>query len=204
MRRWKSSGAWRCRDVFKPVDLKDAMEKERIKGLIVFGEDPLSATSNLKLTSGAEFMVVVDSFMTATAMEADVLLPGLAAYRDRRHLHGVRSQGASDGQDIRAQDRHGKPADPGGPGGKNAHSPDARGREPISARRSKRLFLSMESLRREGSGARGLLDESFMTPSGKGRFAAFEPDATPYSGEKMRYLFDENYFRLNIKGKLTA
>ncbi len=62
-------------DIFKPVDLKDAMEREHIKGLIVFGEDPLFATSNLKLTSGAEFMVVVDCFMTATAMEADVVLP---------------------------------------------------------------------------------------------------------------------------------
>ena len=62
-------------DVFKPVDLKDAMEKDRIKGLIVFGEDPLFRASNLKLTSGADFMVVVDCFMTETAMEADVVLP---------------------------------------------------------------------------------------------------------------------------------
>ncbi len=68
---WKAP----IQDIFKPVNLKEAMERDQIKGLIVFGEDPLFATSNLKLTSGAEFMVVVDSFMTATALEADVVLP---------------------------------------------------------------------------------------------------------------------------------
>ncbi len=62
-------------EVFRPVDLKDMMEKGRMKALIVFGEDPLFETSNLRLTSGAEFMVVVDCFITATAQEADVFLP---------------------------------------------------------------------------------------------------------------------------------
>jgi hypothetical protein len=43
--------------------------------LLVFGEDPLVATANLRLTGGVEFMLVVDHFMTATAAEADVVLP---------------------------------------------------------------------------------------------------------------------------------
>ena len=49
-----------------------------------------------------------------------------------------------------------------------------------------------------------LLEKSFMTPSGKGRFAAFDVDVTPHSGEKVRYLFDENYFLLNIRRRVTA
>ena len=63
------------RAVFRPVDLKAQLEGDRIKALLIFGEDPLIATSNLRLTGGVEFMLVVDHFMTATAMEADVVLP---------------------------------------------------------------------------------------------------------------------------------
>ena len=51
---------------------------------------------------------------------------------------------------------------------------------------------------------KGLLEKTFMTPNGLGRFAVFDVDVTPHSGEKNRLLFDENYFRVNIRGKLTA
>jgi predicted molibdopterin-dependent oxidoreductase YjgC len=61
-----------------------------------------------------------------------------------------------------------------------------------------------EKLERGGFWGARLLEKTFMTPSGKGRFAAFDIDVTPHSGEKMRYLFDENYFRLNIRSKLTV
>jgi predicted molibdopterin-dependent oxidoreductase YjgC len=198
-RLWGTS----LRDVFKPVNLKDAMETERIKGLIVFGEDPLSATSNLKLTSGAEFMVVVDSFMTATAMEADVLLPASLP---------IETEGARTACDRRVQ-AAAKIFEPG-TGMENwqilaalaekmhiALTPNDVSRIGEEIKKAVPLYGKLGRGRFWGA---GLLDESFMTPSGKGRFAALEPDATPYSGEKMCYLFDENYFRLNIKGKLTA
>jgi hypothetical protein len=50
----------------------------------------------------------------------------------------------------------------------------------------------------------GLFSGAFMTPDGKGRFSAFEIDVTPESGEKRHLLSDENYFRANVRARLTA
>ena len=43
-----------------------------------------------------------------------------------------------------------------------------------------------------------------MTPNGLGRFAVFDIDVTPHSGEKNRHLFDENYFRLQYQGQVDG
>ena len=46
---------------------------EGVKGLLVFGEDPVAAGYDL---SGLEFLAVCDIYMTETAEKADVFLPG--------------------------------------------------------------------------------------------------------------------------------
>ena len=51
------------------------MEKEKIKAMIIFGEDPLSVPANRRYFSGVEFLLVSDHFLTQTAAQADVVLP---------------------------------------------------------------------------------------------------------------------------------
>jgi predicted molibdopterin-dependent oxidoreductase YjgC len=49
--------------------------KGEIKGLLVFGEDPLSVIDNRKYFEGLEFLVVQDMFPTNTTVAADIILP---------------------------------------------------------------------------------------------------------------------------------
>ena len=55
-----------------------------------------------------------------------------------------------------------------------------------------------------GFWGKGLLETTFMTPNGKGRFALFDVDVAPYGGEKKCYLFSENYFSQQIQGRLAG
>jgi hypothetical protein len=54
-----------------------------------------------------------------------------------------------------------------------------------------------------GFWGKDLLKKTFMTPNGKGRFALFDVDVTPYGGEKKCYLSDENYFSRQIRSRLV-
>ena len=190
-------------DVFKPVNLRDAMEKDQIKGLIVFGEDPLFATSNLKLTSGAEFMVVVDSFMTATAQEADVVLPASLP---------IETEGTYTACDRRVQETA-KVFEPRA-GMENRQILEALAEKmhfTLTPRGTRDIGEEIKKAvpfygRHEAGGCwgKGLLEKTFMTPNGLGRFSVFDVDVAPHSGKKNRHLFDENYFNLNIRGKLMA
>jgi len=62
------------------VEMFDAMQAGKIKGLIVVGENPLMTLPNPKRLEAAfrklELLVVVDTFLTETAQRADVILPG--------------------------------------------------------------------------------------------------------------------------------
>jgi predicted molibdopterin-dependent oxidoreductase YjgC len=190
-------------DIFKPVNLKDAMERDQIKGLIVFGEDPLFATSNLRLTGGADFMVVADSFMTATALEADVVLPASLP---------IETEGTFTACDRRVQ-ATAKIFEPRS-GMENWQILEALAEKMHIALTPQGTSLIGEEIRKAvplygkraagGCWGTGLLEKTFMTPNGLGRFAVFDVDVTPHSGEKNRHLFDENYFSLNIRGKVTA
>lgn len=63
----------------KSDDLLAALEKGSIINLFIFGEDPLGCASVKEKVKGwfekPEFIVVQDSFMTETAMVADLILP---------------------------------------------------------------------------------------------------------------------------------
>ncbi len=61
--------------IFNPVDLAREMKKGNIKGAIVIGEDPLIYKENHRFFNHIEFMMVMDSFKTETAGEADVIIP---------------------------------------------------------------------------------------------------------------------------------
>lgn len=59
-----------------------AVAEGRIKGLYIFGEDPMRTDPDLghirKMLEGLEFLVVQELFMTRTAEFADVVLPGVS------------------------------------------------------------------------------------------------------------------------------
>jgi len=61
------------------VEMVNALEHGKVKGLIIMGENPMVSDPNLshveKSLDSAEFLVVMDIFMTETAVKADVVLP---------------------------------------------------------------------------------------------------------------------------------
>ncbi|OPY72435.1 MAG: Formate dehydrogenase H [Syntrophorhabdus sp. PtaU1.Bin002] len=170
---------------------------------MIFGEDPLYLTSNLRFTGGAEFTVVVDSFMTSTATEADVVLPaslpnetsGSYTACDRRVQHFPRIFEPKTGMETwqviaRLAEELGSPF---------AITSTA----DISKEIQKANPFYKES---EGSYFWGnkFLAEHFMTQSGKGRFMPLQIDLTPFSIDKKPYLASEQYVRVKIKGRLTT
>jgi formate dehydrogenase major subunit len=73
----KIGKAWNAdlTNIFKPVDLAVRIKKGEIKGMLIFGEDPLNGRENAKYFNGVEFLLVSDAYHTNTTDEADVVLP---------------------------------------------------------------------------------------------------------------------------------
>ena len=71
------SRAWQTdiTGLFTPTDLESQLRRGEIKALLIFGEDPLNVPDNVKYFKDVEFMLVQDMFQTATAAEADVIIP---------------------------------------------------------------------------------------------------------------------------------
>ena len=188
--------------IFKPADLKEQLEKEAVKALVIFGEDPLYLTSNLRFTGGAEFTVVVDSFMTSTAAEADVVLPaslpnetaGSYTACDRRVQHFPRIFASRTGMETwqviaRLAEELGSPF-------------AITSTEDIS----KEIQKANPFYKGDGGAyfwGNGFLAERFMTQSGKGLFMPLLIDLAPFSFDKKPYLASEQYVRVKIKGRLT-
>lgn len=190
------------RGVFTPTDLKESMERERIKALLVFGEDPLLAASNLKLASGSQFMLVVDSYMTVTASEADVLLPaplpieveGSVTACDRRIQRATRLSAPKTGWEY-WQIVNGLAEKMGIPialSTRKQIEDEMRASVPLYGNLSKGRFWG-----------NGLFSEAFMTSTGRAELALPAVDTAPYNGSKRYFLHDENYFQLKIKNRLT-
>jgi hypothetical protein len=51
-------------------------------------------------------------------------------------------------------------------------------------------------------GGTTLFEKGFLTANGKGRFSLLPIDLSPCNLEKKPYVGSENYFNLNIKGRL--
>ncbi|MCK5764391.1 MAG: molybdopterin-dependent oxidoreductase, partial [Bacteroidales bacterium] len=72
---------WKVKSVPKEVNESqfERLEKGKLKNLFIFGEDPLGCTEDRVKVAGwltiADFVVVMDYFMTDTANQADLLLP---------------------------------------------------------------------------------------------------------------------------------
>jgi formate dehydrogenase major subunit len=68
---WKSD----IRNVFRPVSMQEQFHKNKIKAVIVFGEDPWFDKDYSKYFSGVEFIMAFDTFQTETTNNAQVVIP---------------------------------------------------------------------------------------------------------------------------------
>lgn len=69
--------AWNTdlRSIFKSVDLENRMRHGAIKGMLIFGEDPLAVKENWKYLNKLELLLVSEAFSSNTASVADVVIP---------------------------------------------------------------------------------------------------------------------------------
>ena len=187
--------------LFKPVDLVSALENDRIKALLIFGENPLREVSNLKFTGGAEFMLVVDHFMTETALEADVVLPAAMP---------VETSGSYTTCDRRVQ-RFTKVFEPrtGMENWQIIGELARRSTADMYFSSVDQIFSEIRetvtfygNLATDGFWGKGFLTKEFATATGKGRFSNITVDLDPTNAEKIPYLFSEHYFNTKLKAKL--
>jgi formate dehydrogenase major subunit len=187
--------------IFQPLDLTAKLKKGEIKAVLIFGEDPLASTQAGGLLAKVKFKLVVDFFLTATATDADVVLPmssplessGTFTACDRRvqrsaaivppaagktNLEIMGALAAKLGMDL-------APTTP----------------EEIFAEigRANPHYQGMETGAFWG---KALFQETFATGSGKGKFLPVTIDSTTCNREKQPLLASENYLQLKIRNKL--
>ncbi len=181
-------------------NLKDALEREKIKAALIFGEDPFYSTSNLKLLNGVEFLLVVDHFMTPTAADADVVLPaslpletaGTYTACDRRVQTAAKlfepSTGKENWQIIIAIAR--------------ALGMELNVKKAADITREIGKNVAYYHKAAGGFWGNGLFARKFPTENGRGKFIPVEIDVTPFNIDKKSYLSSEHYVNMKVKGKL--
>jgi len=189
--------------VFKPADLKAAIDKGKIKAFVIFGEDPLREKANAKLFAGAEFVLVVDSAMTATAAKADAVLPaslpietsGTTTACDRRVQQVTKVFPSITGMETWQiiANLGGKMGMPG-----TYKTPQDVFKE------IKKVNPAYKAVKVGSFWGGDFLKKQFLTVDGKGKFAAVTPDGAPEKAEKKPYLYSEKYYEDEVKGKLRA
>ncbi len=144
-------------------------------------------------------MMVVDYFMTATALEADVVLPaplpveseGTYTACDRRVQKVTRVFQPKSGMDIfgiinTLSEKLGIPT-------------RTAGELAEEMGKANPFYRALSEGKFWGN---GFLQKKFFTADGKGRFLVPELDLTPYGGEKTRYLWSESYFKTEVGRRL--
>jgi len=188
--------------IFKPVDLEARLKKGDVKALLIFGEDPLAAAATGPLLAKVKFRLVVDFFLTATAAEADVVLPMSTP---------LESTGTFTACDRRVQRS-------------NALMPPASGKtnlEIISLLAEKlgmalhpageaEIFAEIGRANPYYAGlvmgdfwGHALFREAFATDNGKGKFLPVILDPATCAVDKQPLLSTENYLQFKIKNKLV-
>ncbi len=185
-----------------PVDLRERLAKGEIKAALIFGEDPLAAAAGADLLAAVEFKLVVDFFMTATASEADVVLPmstplestGTYTACDRRvqrsaailpplagmtNLEIIAKLAEKTGLKLRV-------ADPG---------------EIFKEIGQANPFY--QGVKAGGFWGKDLFQETFHTPGGKGKFLPITIATGTCDIKKQPVLSSENYIQFKIKSKLV-
>ena len=188
---------------FKPVDIIEKLKKGKVKALMIFGEDPLASSRGGPLLSGVEFKLVADFFLTATASEADVVLPLSTP---------LESAGTFTACDRRVQSVDAIVPPAGGMTnleiiGKLAAKtgmalPTIDAADIFKEIRQANPFYG--EAEPGGFWGKDLFLKEFPTASGKGRFLPLVIDLATCGQEKQPLLATENYVQAKIKSKLMV
>jgi len=188
--------------VFQPLDLAAKLKKGEIKAVLIFGEDPLAVAQAGSLLSKVKFKLVVDFFLTATAAEADVVLPmstplessGTFTACDRRLQRSAALIPPAAGKtnleiigELAA--RLGMALTPGSP-------------EEIFAEIG-RANPYYQGVAAGDFWGKTLFQEAFATRSGKAKFLPIVIDPATCNQETEPLLASENYLQFKIKNKLV-
>lgn len=70
---------WNCnlKNIYHPVDLHGQLANGNIKGLLIFGEDPLLNPENYKYLCNLDFLFVSSAYTNSVSQSAHVLVPAL-------------------------------------------------------------------------------------------------------------------------------
>jgi predicted molibdopterin-dependent oxidoreductase YjgC len=154
------------------TNLARKMREDKIRGAMIFGENPATAEEYNGFVNNLEFLVVADMFLTETAQAADVFLPLAAYWEGEGHFTnwaGERQKSNAIGEPLagmgniailrRLLEMEGQ-------------TPTFSGYEDLSAE-----LLSF--VRQQGS--EGHIDLSFPTSDGKAHFTLFSSQVLPTS-----------------------
>jgi len=189
------------KEIFKPVDLLKKLKNDEIKGLLIFGENPIVESKNLKYFRGLEFLMVQDIFFTTTAREADVVLPA-STY--------IETEGTFTSCDRRVQ-KFNKIFTPASNlenweiikklwENLDVNLPYSSPADIFNEiKKVNSLYRDVEFGQIWG---KKLFKKTFPTPSKKGKFLIYDTDISSISPKKPEYLSHEEYFKLNIRRKL--
>ena len=188
--------------IFMPVDLEAKLKKGDIKALLIFGEDPLASAATGKLLAKVKFRLVVDFFPTATASEADVILPMSTP---------LEGNGTFTACDRRVQRSNGIMAPAAGKTNLEAIAMLAEkmgmALYPVDA---DGIFAEIgranpyyAGLSLGGFWGRDLFRKTFATDNGKAKFLPIVLDPAICTREKQPLLASENYLQTRIKNKLV-
>jgi formate dehydrogenase major subunit len=189
--------------IFKPVDLLEKLAKGKIKAALIFGEDPLASAAAADLLAAVEFKLVVDFFMTATASEADVVLPmssplestGTYTACDRRvqRSNAILSPRAG----MTNLEIIGKLTEKTGMALRFA------GAEEVFREigQANPFYQGVEA---GGFWGKNLFQETFHTAGGKAKFLPITIATATCDTKKQPLLSSENYIQFKIKSKLVV
>jgi formate dehydrogenase major subunit len=189
--------------IFKPVDIKKMLRNKKIKALLIFGENPLISTATQKLFQGLEFVLLLDHFKTATADEADVVLPASTP---------LESEGTFTACDRRVQ--RSVALFPPKSGFSNREIITRLAEKlamPLQLKNAAAIFKEIQqanpfyqSITADGFWGKDLFRENFHTANGKGNFVPLTIDLATRNAEKHTILSSETYFQTKIKDKLLG
>lgn len=191
------------KEVFKPADLKEKLVFGKIKALLVFGEDPLISSDNLKYFKDLEFLMVQDMHSTYTAKEADVVLPAASP---------IEQDGTYTNCEGRVQRAEAIIDAKTGRTNREIIAGLAKDFHPgFEYKSTDEVFAEIKEVNRLYTGCtldqvRGseLVNKEFFTRDGKAVFSVYDIDTATMKPEKSPLIFSENYFKTKIKDKLYS
>ncbi len=189
--------------IFKPVDFGERFSHGKIKALLIFAENPLASTAASKMLAAVEFTLVVDFFMSASAAEANVVLPASTP---------LESSGTFTACDRRLQRSQAIfPPKSGMANWEIICSLAEKTTQAMKFKGTDDVFKEIQqanpfyqNVEMGGFWGKNLFRENFHTANGKGNFLPLTIELTTCNREKQPLLASEDYIQTKIKNKLVV